>query len=120
MTTLTPTQQARLQSLIVTGNYADGYRYVNDIVDAAHQGEPDPAKANDLEITSSWLDNAVSINANDGSFKSDFVRAATKSAGEQVGKTISDADFQDTSDDLASKILSQIASSSAVCELKMV
>ncbi len=69
MTPISPAQQAHLQSLIQSGAYADGYRYVKDIVDSSRQGESDSSRANDLEITSNWLDNAASINANDGSPK---------------------------------------------------
>jgi hypothetical protein len=69
----------------------------------------DSSRASDLEITSNWLENAASINANDGSPKSEFVREATKSAGEQIGKPISDADFQKGSNDLAREVLTDIA-----------
>lgn len=103
MTTLESTQQSHLQSLIDSGNYADGYQYVKDIVDAARQGESDSSVASDLEVTSKWFESAASINANDGSFISDYVRAAIKSVGELVGKPVSDADFQEGSDALAEK-----------------
>ena len=97
---ISSSQSSAISGHISSGSYADGYRYAQSIVDSARGSESNPEKSRDLEVLSNWLGNAASINENDGSPKSEFVREATKSAGEQVGKPISDADFQDASDQL--------------------
>lgn len=105
---ISSSQSSAISGHISSGSYADGYRYAQSIVDSARGSESNPEKSRDLEVLSNWLGNAASINENDGSPKSEFVREATKSAGEQVGKPISDADFQDASDQLARDVLSDI------------
>jgi len=109
-----PSQAVQIQSFIANQQYAEGYRYVKSIVDSALLHEGDLDKTRDLDILSNWLSNAAEINADDGSFKSEFVRGATEAAGASVGKPITDAEFQTASDNLAVDVLSGIADKLAV------
>jgi Ca2+-binding RTX toxin-like protein len=90
----------------VPGSLPAGYLYVRSIVlDQIASGDTNP----DLATMANWLQSAASINANDGSGVSEFVRGATEGFGTLIGKPVSDAKFQTVSDDLALRVLSRIA-----------
>ena len=99
--TISTNQAATLQAFINSGNYAAGYLEVKEIVDQARASTTDTSQQVQLEILSNWLTNAASINSDDGSVKSEFVREATSSIATQVGNPISAVDFQNASDNLA-------------------
>lgn len=102
--TLNDSQRAQLAEYNQTGNYAEGYRYVADIVDSSGGDSR----------SSNWLRTAAKINSNDGSFKSDFVRYATYEAAADEGKNISPERFQEASDNLAKKVLGDIVNAGSV------
>lgn len=106
---LDPSESIALQNLLTEGRFSDGYLYVKNIVDIALQNEGDFSKASEMETLSNWLGNAAQINADDGSFKSEFVRGATEAAGASLGIQITDQQFQTASDNLARKVLGDIA-----------
>jgi hypothetical protein len=55
-----------------------------------------------------WFDDAMHINANDGSAVSEFVRGATIWQGEASGLPADDAWFQAGSDSLASSVVNDV------------
>src|SRR5712692_4965192 len=93
--TLTPQQSADLQALSNAGDYPGAYRFLRDIVDQVN-GDPG---------LMAWFDAAAHVNANDGSFWSEFTRGSTEGMGDLVGHPISDARFQEASDTLARKVI---------------
>lgn len=101
MITLLPSEISTLQSLqtagLAAGNYADAYRYLRDIAQA--QGASDVA---------TWLDRAASINANDGSWSSEYVRGTTQAAVASNGQVLSDARFQEVSNLLAQAVIDKV------------
>ncbi|VTU27033.1 hypothetical protein H6CHR_02715 [Variovorax sp. PBL-H6] len=91
------------------GRYAEAYEYMRGIVDGARSSEIDATRSTELGNLSTWLDRAASINANDGSFASEFVRGATSGIRERLtGEPISDDEFQRVSDGLARKVLEDV------------
>lgn len=61
----------------------------------------------DLEAASTWLKSASAINRNDGSFTSEMVRGSMWAAVALSGGSLTDAQFQKASDNLASSVLSR-------------
>jgi Ca2+-binding RTX toxin-like protein len=106
---LTTQQQAQINAYIANKQYADGYRYVKTIVDANIQTNQNPTTLSNLRILSNWLGNAASINANDGSAKSEFVRGYTIAYGVLSGVPVTEAKFQQVSDSLANSVLGVIS-----------
>jgi len=95
---------SRLQDLRASKQYAEAYRYLRDIVgDMQNRNYTD-----DRNRLQTWLDRAASINANDGSFASEFVRGYTESIGQAMGKPISDLRFQEVSDQLAESVIRHV------------
>ncbi len=90
-----------LQNLNDTHRYPEAYRYLRDIAIQASMASTTPEQHQQLEILSTWLDRAASINANDGSFSIEFVRGATAEFGALGNMPISDEKFQDASNKLA-------------------
>lgn len=94
-----------VQNLFDQNEYAAAYQYVHDsLSDAVGAGL----------VTSqvqSWFGYASQINADSGSYSSEYVRSYTKNAGLLKGITITDQDFQDASDDLAQLVLHNLLSS---------
>jgi len=108
---LNTAQLAELTRLQTSGQYPTMYRYLKTQVDAAVNSEPaGSARRQDLGILSNWLQNAADINANNGSFKSEFVRAAVDAYSLQTnGVGISNAKFQDASNKLANDVYRSIS-----------
>jgi hypothetical protein len=104
---LSTAQLDALGSLNAQGKHPEMYRYLKNQVDAALVAEnnADSPRHKELGILSNWLENAAAINANDGSFKSEFVRAAVDEFSERrTGQQIDDGRFQAASDVMANKI----------------
>jgi hypothetical protein len=102
---LTHNELADLATMRQEERYAE-YDYMRGIVDNARASEIDSGRSTELGNLSTWLDRAASINSNDGSFASEFVRGATSGIRERLtGEPISDAEFQRVSDGLAHKVL---------------
>jgi len=60
------------------GQWSQAYNYLHDIVQVQRiQTTNDAGRQYDLYKLENWLDRAASINANDGSFSSEYVRGAT-------------------------------------------
>ena len=100
--------QAQLNSfknLVNAGNYPAAYNHLASI--AENTPGADSRVAN-------WLKVAARINANDGSFYSEFVRAATQKAGEDMGKPITDKRFQEASDGLAKELFRSISEKGSI------
>jgi len=76
--------------------------------------ESDFAKSQDLTALAAWFDAAAHINANDGSFVSEFVRGSTEYVNRTQGAPITDQQFQDSSDTLARRLLNEIAQSGSI------
>ncbi|HIE0996144.1 TPA: calcium-binding protein [Pseudomonas aeruginosa] len=106
----------RLLELNASGQFADGYRYIRDIVHearVAYAGDAPPlfvylfgdAKARELIKLESWITDVVGINASDGSVFSEFVRGSTRFASLLEGHAISEQDFQIASDKLATLVI---------------
>ena len=91
--TLNSNQVNELQNYFNTNQYADAYNYLRDIVIA--QGNF--ANSQDLGALATWFDTAAHINANDGSFQSEFVRGSTEAIATSQGITITDQQFQKAS-----------------------
>ena len=85
----------RLQNLLNDGQYAEAYQLLREINE----------NSGGADATSAWLDKASSINSDDGSAVSEFVREATKEAGLQSGVAITDEFFQQVSDELAQEVI---------------
>ncbi len=117
---LTPSQLAELTRLKTLGQYPDMYLYLKTQVDAAMQAEAGTsARHEDLGILSNWLQNAAAINANDGSFKSEFVRGAVDTYSLwQNGTGISNQRFQDASDQLAQDVYGSVFKEQGILSAK--
>lgn len=87
-------------------SYYAAYQYVHDALVAA---VADGATGIDPG-TIAWFAVAAQINADSGSFMSNYVRDYTQIAGIIEGVSITDAAFQDASDYLAHTILNDILS----------
>ncbi|HUW25981.1 MAG TPA: hypothetical protein VMW07_05590 [Gallionella sp.] len=103
-----------LNNFIQAGQFADGYNYLRDIVNQKIPAEGDFAKSQDLTVLAAWFDTAAHINANDGSFVSEFVRGSTEYVNRTQGVPITDQQFQNSSDTLAILLLNQIAQSGSI------
>lgn len=99
---LTSAQTQVIQTLLSQGSYSAAYQYVADSLDTAvssgqvHSG------------VQRWFEFAAQINANSGSWSSNYVRQYTFNAGLASGKIITDAQFQTASDNLAESVLNDI------------
>lgn len=102
---LTQNESVDLSILRDQGKYPEAYDYLRDIVDRERRQTTDMARSYDLLNLRNWLDRASSINSNDGSFSSEFVRGATAGVRARLGNPLSDSDFQDVSDSLADKVI---------------
>lgn len=94
-------QLADLASMRIDGRYVEAYKYMRDIVHDERIQTTDTGRSYDLLKLENWLDRAASINGNDGSFSSEFVRGATEGIRERLGKPLSEGEFQAASDALA-------------------
>jgi hypothetical protein len=102
---ITAEQSQHLTDLLNQQDYPSAYRYLRDIVKSDPKNDPRLA---------SWLDKAADINANNGTFYSDFVRGATINAAQNQGVTVTEEDFQVASDKLATDIVQKIVSRSEI------
>ncbi|MES2205502.1 MAG: calcium-binding protein, partial [Pseudomonadota bacterium] len=91
-------------------HYANAYYYLKSIVDNNIDITPEGAQKADLKRLSIWLDRAASINSNDGSFSSEFVRGATESFAFTEGhpEFANDAYFQVASNNLATAVIDNV------------
>ena len=99
--------QAQLNSfnnLVNAGNYPAAYNHLAGI--AENTPGADSRVAN-------WLKAAARINANDGSFYSEFVQATTQKADEDMGKPITEKRFQEASDGLRRELMTEQAGSAS-------
>lgn len=112
----TQEQKDALLQFNTTEQYADGYRYIRDIVHEAriaYAGDGPPTfiylfgdeKARELIKLEAWISDVVGINASDGSIFSEFVRGSTSMAGALAGHRISEAEFQVASNKLAQMVI---------------
>jgi hypothetical protein len=69
---LQPDQIQAVQILLNNQNYVGGDQQIQEFINQALVSETDPVKQGDLAILSERLGNAFSINANDGSWKSEL------------------------------------------------
>ncbi|MDX1692812.1 MAG: hypothetical protein R3208_03545, partial [Ketobacteraceae bacterium] len=88
-----------MESYISSGDYPGFYRYVAGVVESTAGSDP--------RITN-WLNAAASINSDDGSFYSEFVRHATAEAAYDEGHPITPEDFQLASNSLAETVATDI------------
>jgi hypothetical protein len=86
--TLNTSQLQTLQNLTAAENFPAAYLYLRDLANQAAAAAPTVQQRDDLNSSATWLDRAASINANDGSFTSEFVRGATAEMASQMGKPI--------------------------------
>jgi len=105
--TLTTGQRAALTAYRDAGQYPGAYNYLKGLV-RDQMTTADAATKRDLESTATWLDRAAAINANDGSFGSEFVRGATREASNINGRPISEQRFQEVSDGLARDVIENV------------
>lgn len=93
----TEEQAARLTLLRDTGQFADGYRYIRDVVHdtrVAYTGNVPPTAvyllgdphARELVKLETWISDVVGINSGDNSAYSEFVRGSTKIASLLQGR----------------------------------
>lgn len=112
----TAAQTIKLTEIFNSGQYADGYRYMRDIVTQErinYAGNFPPTLINifgdqhakDLIRLETWLSEVVGINAGDSSFFGEFVRGSTKFASWLQGKKITEDTFQAASDVLAKVVI---------------
>ncbi|EIK68431.1 putative type I secretion target [Pseudomonas synxantha BG33R] len=112
----TQEQKDALLQFNTTEQYADGYRYIRDIVHearVAYAGDGPPTfiylfgdeKSRELIKLEAWISDVVGINASDGSIFSEFVRGSTSMAGALAGHRISEAEFQIASNKLAQMVI---------------
>jgi hypothetical protein len=120
---LNANQANTLRGFLGAHHYADGYRYLRDVVNQQIQNEvanhpipnaDDWARTNDLMALSAWFNAAAHINANDGSLVSEFVRGTTEGVMVYQGASITDAQFQDASDRLGDKLLGMIIDNNSI------
>lgn len=97
---LTPDQVTTIQNLLNQGNYPAAYTNLAEIV--RNTPGADQRLAN-------WFDAASHINANDGSYISDYVRVATVVAAAAEGQTLTAEQFQNASNLLADTVIGGIA-----------
>lgn len=116
---ITKEQEAKLAELRDTGQFADGYRYIRDIVHearVAYTGNIPPTAvylfkdehARELIKLETWISDVVGINASDGSVFSEFVRGSTKVASLLQGRPLSEETFQQASDALATAVINDV------------
>jgi hypothetical protein len=117
---LDATQLAYLTQLKDAQQYPAMYLYLKAQVDVALQSEPETsARHEDLGTLSNWLSNAAAINANDGSFKSEFVRAAVDHYSLlENGYGVTNEKFQAESNYLALKVFEHVFSISGILSAK--
>lgn len=105
---LSSDQLAELKRLTDAGKYPDMYLYLRTVVEAENAKTLDPKLKEDLTIAANWLSSASSINANDGSKFSEIVRGSMVFAAASKGRPLSDAEFQEASDQLARHVSERI------------
>ncbi|MCU1719162.1 calcium-binding protein [Pseudomonas sp. 5P_3.1_Bac2] len=116
LVSFTEEQKAHLLHLSETEQYADGYRYIRDIVHearVAYAGNGQPTfiylfgdeKARELVKLESWISDVVGINAGDSSVFAEFVRGSTRTASALKGTPITEEQFQAASDNLAKLVI---------------
>ena len=96
---ITVAQSQQLQTLRDQGNYSAAYSYLRDIIESNSSND---------QRAANWFDKAASINANDSSFISEFVRNATMRAALGEGEVVTSVQFQEASDALAVRIIDKI------------
>lgn len=111
---LNSNQVNELQNFLQNGQFADGYNYLRDVVNQQIPGEIDFARSQDLTALSAWFDAAAHINADDGSFVSEFVRGSTEAVMRSEGSPVTDTQFQDASNQLAEKLLTRIIQNESI------
>ena len=111
---LSKKQIENLADLEKTERYPDAYRYLRDIANQAITASVAADQHQRLETFTMWLDRAASINANDGSFSSEFVRGVTKEFGALEKKPISDAAFQKASNNLAAAVIKKVITAGGI------
>ncbi|MEP7311816.1 MAG: calcium-binding protein [Pseudomonadota bacterium] len=104
-------QVATLQSLRTAQNYSAGYSYVAGIVRDTSGSDPHLAD---------WFDAAAHINANDGSFVSDYVHDAATLSALAGGMILTSQEFQTASDALANGVLGNVVTSGQVGDLNAI
>lgn len=91
-TTINQEQKDQLQQYLNSGSYPDAYNLIRDIIEADPNGN---------ESAAAWFNNAAHINADDGSYVSEYTRTATIWAGAENGVLLSEGDFNEASNRLA-------------------
>jgi hypothetical protein len=102
--TLSHTQRQDLEDLRAANNWPAAYLLMRDIV-REHMPITGGQRWEEFRKLDSWLDRAASINSDDGSFTSEFVRGATAGASAINGKPLSNEEFQAASDILAQDVV---------------
>ena len=104
--TLSHTQRQDLEDLRAANNWPAAYLLMRDIV-REHMPITGGQRWEEFRKLDSWLDRAASINSDDGSFTSEFVRGATAGASAINGKPLSNEEFQAASNTLAEDVVSR-------------
>jgi len=94
--------------------YPEMYGALHRFMLAELEGEADPELREDLAIKANWLAAAKSINANDGSYVSNFVRGATIRAIDIQGEASKEQEFNRASNALAASVGASVLATSAV------
>ena len=102
--TLSHNQRQDLEGFRAAGNWPAAYLLMRDAV-REHMPITGGARWEEFRKLDSWLDRAASINSDDGSFTSEFVRGATAGASAINGRPLSNEQFQDASDKLAAMVV---------------
>ena len=111
---LNSAQVIELQNFLQNAQYAAGYNYLRDVVNQKIPTAGDFTQSQDLAALEAWFDAAGHINANDGSFVSEYVRGSTEFVTRSQGVTVTDPQFQDSSNQLARTLLTQIIQNGSI------
>lgn len=96
---LNQNQITHIQNLKASGQYDLAYTYIAEQINSAVQNNQVSRE------TQRWFEWASKINANDGSFISDYAHNYAKLGAAADGKILTDADFQRGSDRIATEVL---------------
>ncbi|MFM0665829.1 calcium-binding protein, partial [Paraburkholderia sediminicola] len=113
---LTPAQISGLQSYLDSGQYANGYTYLQNIVESQPNYENDTG----LQNLSNWLGKAADINGDPNSIYGSFVRGATEGLGDYLNDPIDDTTFQNASNLLAQSVFNNVISGNAIPDINTI
>ncbi len=105
---LTANEALHVQNLKNSGEYALAYQYIAERIDGAVQNGTVSRE------TQKWFEWAYHINGHDGSAADSYARTFTMMGASKDGITLTDAQFQDASNFIAEKVITDILNSGEV------